>query len=97
MHECSHGTAFRTAILNKLISSFVGLLFVHRNQTHPPLVSVFSCSSHHRHTQDPALDPELAISKPKTWGQYLFHNNFICVGIIKNRSNSGRQTSSIVI
>ena len=68
MHECSHGTAFRTTILNKLISSFVGLLLF----IGPRWFQYFH-AAHHRHTQDPALDPELAISKPKTWGQYLFH------------------------
>ena len=74
MHECSHGTAFRTAILNKLISSFVGLLlFI------GPRWFQYYHAAHHRHTQDPALDPELTISKPKTWGQYLLHLSGIMI------------------
>ena len=29
--------------------------------------------AHHRHTQDPACDPELAVGKPRSLGSYLWH------------------------
>ena len=81
MHECTHGTAFRTKILNKLISSFVGLLlFI------GPLWFQHFHAAHHRHTNDPALDPELSLLKPQTWGQYLFHLTGIMIWISSIRA-----------
>ena len=76
MHEAGHGTAFRSKTLNTLVTSFVGLLLFLG-----PLWFQSFHAAHHRHTHDPALDPELATSKPQTWGQYLFHLSGIMIWI----------------
>ena len=81
MHEAGHGTAFRSKTLNMLVTSFVGLLlFI------GPLWFQSFHAAHHRHTHDPALDPELAISKPQTWGQYLFHLSGVMIWISSLRT-----------
>ena len=81
MHEAGHGTAFRSKTFNTIVSSIVGLLLFQG-----PLW--FRCfhSAHHRHTHDPALDPELATAKPQTWGQYLFHHSGIMIWISSLRT-----------
>ncbi len=81
MHESGHGTAFRSKILNKLVTSFTGLLLFLG-----PLWFQSFHAAHHRHTHDPALDPELATSKPKTWGQYLFYLTGIMIWISNLRA-----------
>jgi fatty acid desaturase len=65
-HESIHGTAFRTSWLNTAaaeVSGFILLL--------PPRHFRFFHFAHHRHTQDPAHDPELATPKPGNWRGYL--------------------------
>lgn len=66
LHESIHRTAFRTPWLNTAVAAVCGAVLLL-----PPLY--FRCFhfAHHRHTQDPARDPELASPKPRTWGQYL--------------------------
>ena len=68
MHECSHGTAFRSHWLNRLVGRAAGMLlligpgwFFHFHQ------------DHHRHTQDPARDPELATPKPRNFFEYALY------------------------
>ncbi|MGC6531036.1 MAG: fatty acid desaturase, partial [Candidatus Puniceispirillaceae bacterium] len=74
MHEAGHGTAFRSKALNKLVTSFVGLLLFMG-----PLWFQSFHAAHHRHTHDPERDPELATSKPQNWRQYLFHLSGIII------------------
>ena len=81
MHEAGHGTAFRSKILNKLVTSFVGLLLF----IGPVWFQSFH-AAHHRHTNHPALDPELTTSKPQTWAQYLFHLTGIMVWVSNLRT-----------
>lgn len=76
MHEAGHGTAFKSKFLNKMVTSFVGLLLFMG-----PLWFQSFHAAHHRHTHDPEFDPELATSKPQTWGQYLFHLSGIMIWI----------------
>lgn len=76
MHEAGHGTAFKSKILNKLVTSLAGLLLFLG-----PLWFQSFHAAHHRHTHDSALDPELATSKPQTWAQYLFHLSGIMIWI----------------
>ena len=68
MHECSHGTAFRSIWLNRLVGGIAGFLlligpgwFFHFHQ------------DHHRYTQDPARDPELKTPKPDSLAAYLLY------------------------
>lgn len=67
LHECTHHTAFEGGWLNELVAWVAGFLLVL-----PPLY--FRCFhfTHHRFTQDPARDPELAVPKPRTLARYLW-------------------------
>ena len=66
LHEAIHRTAFRTRWLNDTVAWVCGLLLVL-----PPEYFRFFHFAHHRHTQDPLNDPELASPKPATLGQWL--------------------------
>ena len=65
-HECIHGTAFRTPLLNKILAEAAGFLLVL-----PPRYFRYFHFAHHRHTQDAARDPELASPRPRNAGEYL--------------------------
>jgi fatty acid desaturase len=66
LHECVHRTAFRSRRLNDLVAAAIGLIVLlpagYFRRFH---------FAHHRFTQDPARDPELAAAKPESVGQYL--------------------------
>lgn len=55
LHECAHRTAFRSRSLNELGGWLAALCQLMA----PPLMRAFHFA-HHRHTHDPANDPELA-------------------------------------
>ena len=67
LHESTHGTAFRTPLLNKSFAAAAGfLLFLPANyfrRFH---------FAHHRYTNNPDRDPELQSSKPSTISQYVW-------------------------
>jgi fatty acid desaturase len=67
-HEAVHGTAFRTAWLNRCVASVAGFVVIV-----PALW--FRCFhfAHHRHTQDIERDPELATPKPGDWASYALY------------------------
>ena len=68
LHECIHETAFKSSFLNTAISSISGfLIFI------PPAWFRFFHFAHHRHTHDPARDPELQTPKPSTLIGYVKH------------------------
>ena len=58
LHECIHETAFKSSFLNTAISSISGFLILI-----PPVWFRFFHFAHHRHTHDPARDPELLSSQ----------------------------------
>lgn len=66
-HETAHNTAFTPRRVNTIVGWFCGLpaLF---NWHYYQLFHF----AHHRHAQDPRLDPELAPPAPRTRGEYLF-------------------------
>lgn len=66
-HECIHGTAFRSEWLNLSLAEAAGLLLLV-----PARWFRYFHLAHHRHTQDPDNDPELAGSPVKTWRAYLW-------------------------
>jgi fatty acid desaturase len=66
-HESIHRTAFRTHWLNDRVAWLAGLPILL-----PPHAFRFFHFAHHRHTQDPIRDPELASPKPRTWAEYLW-------------------------
>ncbi len=68
LHETIHRTAFRSRWLNDAVAWFCGALLVL-----PPAYFRAFHFAHHRHTQDPANDPELAVPKPTSLGGYLRH------------------------
>ena len=65
-HETAHRTAFRTRWLNAAVGTLAGFLtfWPYRNYR------VYHWE-HHRHTQDPSLDPELFFPKPASRPVYL--------------------------
>ncbi len=67
LHETTHRTAFRTRWLNDLVALICGLLLLL-----PPRYFRTFHIAHHRHTQNPNLDPELMVPKPGGLGRYLW-------------------------
>jgi len=67
LHETTHRTPFRTLWLNKAVGWFAGFVLVL-----PPESFRLFHMAHHRHTQDPARDPELIGAKPLTAARYLW-------------------------
>lgn len=67
LHEGSHRTVFQTRWPNHVIAWVAGLVLVL-----PPTWFRQFHLAHHRHTQDPARDPELTAPKPRSLGQYLW-------------------------
>ncbi len=76
LHETIHGTAFKTPWMNTVISQLCGvIIFVPANWFK------YFHFEHHRHTNQPDLDPELAESKPQTFSQYALYLSGIPVGM----------------
>jgi fatty acid desaturase len=67
LHESIHWTAFHRRRLNDLVAWTCGALLLL-----PPGYFRAFHFAHHRHTQDPARDPELAVPKPHSLGEYLW-------------------------
>jgi fatty acid desaturase len=65
LHEAAHGTAFRSRWLNNRTGDVAGFLTLY-----PRLMYRVYHFAHHRHTQDPERDPELALKKPETYREY---------------------------
>ncbi|MEL7527404.1 MAG: fatty acid desaturase, partial [Pseudomonadota bacterium] len=68
LHETIHRTAFRSPWLNDLVARICGFLILV-----PADWFRYFHFAHHRHTQDPENDPELAGAKPETFRQYIVH------------------------
>lgn len=68
LHETIHKTAFKTLALNKLVATVSGFLLIL-----PPDWFRYFHFAHHRHTNDPARDPELASPRPDSFGSYLWY------------------------
>ena len=66
LHETCHQTAFKTPRLNTLVGYVCGFAIML-----PANWFRYFHLAHHRHTQDPEKDPELADGKPETLWQYL--------------------------
>ena len=67
LHETVHFTAFRSRWLNRAVSAVCGWILVL-----PPRYFRAFHLEHHRYTQDPERDPELADAPPATWYDYLW-------------------------
>ncbi len=67
LHECIHRTAFASRWLNDLVAWICGALLML-----PPQYFRLFHFAHHRFTQDPARDPELAVPAPSTPADYFW-------------------------
>ncbi|MBZ9957619.1 MULTISPECIES: fatty acid desaturase family protein [unclassified Mesorhizobium] len=68
LHETVHRTAFERQWLNDAVARVCSLAIAL-----PADWFRYFHFAHHRFTQDPERDPELAFPKPETWRQYLVH------------------------
>ena len=68
LHETIHFTAFRTRRLNNIVATCIGFI-----QLLPSGYFRGFHYAHHRHTQNPELDPELIVKKPDTRRSWLWH------------------------
>lgn len=76
LHETVHDTPFRTQWLNRAAGWLSGaFLFL------PPIWFRWFHLAHHRHTQIPGKDPELAETKPETLRAWLVHVSGVPVWI----------------
>ena len=67
LHECSHSTAFKSKFLNQAVMFFCGMVHLM-----PSIWFKEFHMEHHRHTQNPTMDPELWNESPRSIGSYLF-------------------------
>jgi len=67
LHETVHRTAFRSRWMNTVVAWICGALLL----LPPDYFRAFHFA-HHRYTQDPERDPELAYPKPWSRGSYLW-------------------------
>jgi fatty acid desaturase len=65
MHECTHGTAFRTRRLGRFVGLVAGFLI-----WRPPLYFKYRHAAHHTFTQNPQEDPDI-VRMPRTFREYL--------------------------
>ena len=68
LHECTHKTPFESPWLSALVGAICGFLLLL-----PASWFTYFHLAHHRHTHDPANDPELASPKPGSRLQYIGH------------------------
>ncbi len=68
LHEASHRSAFRSRRLNVAVAWLAGALLLM-----PPSWFRHFHMAHHRFTQDPLRDPELAQPKPRSLSGWLWH------------------------
>jgi fatty acid desaturase len=68
-HECTHHTPFRSVWLNELVGHICAVMIAQ-----PFLWFRTFHLAHHRHTNDPDKDPELAgDAKPDSWSAFAWH------------------------
>ena len=67
LHECVHGTAFRSRTLNLAVAAVAGFVLLL-----PAKYFRLFHFAHHRHTHDADGDPELALEKPSTLREYFW-------------------------
>ncbi|MER9300316.1 fatty acid desaturase family protein [Mesorhizobium sp. M0621] len=68
LHETVHRTAFQSQWLNDAVARVCSLAIAL-----PADWFRYFHFAHHRYTQDPQNDPELAFPKPETWREYVVH------------------------
>tara|TARA_Y100001934_G_scaffold283703_1_gene405760 strand:+ start:1863 stop:2834 length:972 start_codon:yes stop_codon:yes gene_type:complete len=68
LHECIHGTAFRTRWLNETVMQILGFIYIW-----PGLLFRYDHAPHHSYTQIKGKDTEMAIPTPRNLGDYLVY------------------------
>ncbi len=92
LHEVSHLTAFRTRWMNEALARLCGVLLIL-----PPRWFRYFHFAHHRYTQDPERDPELASPKPATLPAYIWHISGLPIWrsqlstLLRNAAGQGRE------
>ena len=81
LHETVHDTPFRSRALNRAAGTLCGLLLLL-----PPVWFRWFHLAHHRFTQRPGKDPELASPKPGTLPQWLLHVSGLPVWVSQIRT-----------
>ena len=66
MHECSHGTAFRTRWMNEAAYWLVSLVYISQ-----PTWYRYRHAVHHTYTQIQGKDPAMVLPSPTTWRHYV--------------------------
>jgi fatty acid desaturase len=66
MHECSHGTAFRSRWLNEFSYWLVSLVYISQ-----PTWYRYRHAVHHTYTQIQGKDPAMVLPGPTTWQHYM--------------------------
>ncbi len=89
LHECIHRTAFKTRALNEGIAFLLGMLILLPRE----YFRAFHFA-HHRFTQDPLRDPELAAPKPANLRQWLWHVSGMPYWIAQARGTIGHALGS---
>ena len=72
LHECAHGSAFKSRWINESILWVTALAYVV-----PPYFFRYFHLGHHRYTQVPGKDPSLVLPEPATIRQYVWY----CAGL----------------
>lgn len=72
LHECAHGTAFRTRWLNEIALWVTAIVYIV-----PPNFFRYFHLGHHRFTQIVDKDPSMVLPEPATFRQYLWY----CAGL----------------
>jgi len=83
LHECIHRTAFKTRALNEAVAFVIGVLIMLPRE----YFRAFHFA-HHRFTQNPARDPELATPKPANLRQWLWQVSGLPYWIAQTRSTA---------
>jgi fatty acid desaturase len=68
MHECSHGTAFRTRWLNETVLWVTGIIVLWT-----PIYFRYDHAGHHTYAQDAGRDPQFALPKGSSWADYIYY------------------------
>lgn len=82
VHECTHKTPFRSPWLNESVGRAASVLIFL-----PFSWFRYFHLAHHKHTNDPAKDPELVgVPKPRTRAQYVWHVTGIGIWIAQGKT-----------
>ncbi len=68
LHECSHGTAFKTRRINETVLWFCGIVTFW-----PPIYFRYDHAGHHTYAQVAGKDPEFVLPAPRTLIGYIYY------------------------